>query len=181
LFGFATAVDEVISGVELSGKTALVTGASSGLGLQTATTLAHAGARVVAAVRDPAGLGELTADAVPLDLASLASVRAAAAQIGVQHPRIDILVNNAGVMFTPQRTTADGFELQFGVNHLGHFLLTRSLLPQLAVAAEASGESRVATHRCIRVPVTPIWAATWTATPSRGCTRWDPRPSIRRT
>jgi NAD(P)-dependent dehydrogenase (short-subunit alcohol dehydrogenase family) len=156
LFGFATTVDGVITGVDLSGKTAVVTGASSGLGLQTVTTLASAGAEVVAAVRDPGAfrasacwleLHGLTQriDPVPLDLAHLASVRAAAQTITAQHPRVDILINNAGVMFTPQDTTPDGFELQFGINDLGHFLLTTLLLPTLRAAAATSGDARVVT------------------------------------
>jgi NAD(P)-dependent dehydrogenase (short-subunit alcohol dehydrogenase family) len=156
MFGFATTVDEVIDGVDLSGKTAVVTGASSGLGLQTVDTLAAAGAEVVATVRDPESfrsgtdwvqLGELTKriDAIPLDLARLQSVRAAGQAIAFRHPRVDILINNAGVMFTPPGATADGFELQFGVNHLGHFLLTTLLLPQLRAAAAASGDARVVT------------------------------------
>jgi NAD(P)-dependent dehydrogenase (short-subunit alcohol dehydrogenase family) len=156
MFGFATTVDEVIDGVDLSGKTAVVTGASSGLGLQTVDTLAAAGAEVVATVRDPESfqsgtdwvqLGELTKriEAIPLDLARLQSVRAAGQAIASRHPRVDILINNAGVMFTPPGTTADGFELQFGVNHLGHFLLTTLLLPQLRAAAAASGDARVVT------------------------------------
>lgn len=156
MFGFATTVDEVIDGVDLSGKTAVVTGASSGLGLQTVDTLAAAGAEVVATVRDPESfrsgtdwvqLGELTKriEAIPLDLARLQSVRAAGQAIAFRHPRVDILINNAGVMFTPPGTTADGFELQFGVNHLGHFLLTTLLLPQLRAAAAASGDARVVT------------------------------------
>jgi len=156
VFGFATTVDDVIAGVELTGKTAVVTGASSGLGLQTVAALASAGADVVAAVRDPekfrAGgdwleLGELTPriHPVPLDLARLASVRAAGQTIASRYPRLDILINNAGVMFTPHNTTADGFELQFGINHLGHFQLTTLLLPQLRAAAAASGDARVVT------------------------------------
>lgn len=146
MFGFASTVDDVIQGIDLRGKTAVVTGASSGLGLQTVATLVGAGAEVVAAVRDPAALQQTEpADVVALDLASLDSVRTAAAQIAERRPHIDILVNNAGVMFTPHRTTAEGFELQFGVNHLGHFLLTTSLLPQLLTAAAASGDARVVT------------------------------------
>jgi len=156
LFGFATTVDEVIAGVDLSGKTAVVTGASSGLGLQTVATLASAGAEVVAAVRDPDSfrsgthwvqLGELTTriDAIPLDLARLDSVRAAGQAIASKFPKVDILINNAGVMFTPPNTTADGFELQFGVNHVAHYLLTTLLLPQLRAAAAASGDARVVT------------------------------------
>ena len=156
MLGFATTVDDVIAGVDLIGKTAVVTGASSGLGLRTVAALASAGADVVAAVRDPetfrAGsewleLGELTPriHPVPLDLARLASVRAAAQTIASQYPQIDILINNAGVMFTPHETTADGFELQFGIDHLGHFQLTTLLLPQLRAAAAASGDARVVT------------------------------------
>jgi NAD(P)-dependent dehydrogenase (short-subunit alcohol dehydrogenase family) len=147
MFGFATTVDEVIDGVDLSGKTAVVTGASSGLGLQTVATLASAGAEVVAVVRDPDNRGELTEDidAVALDLARLDSVRAAAGAIAARYPRVDILINNAGVMFTPAGKTAEGFELQFGVNHLGHFLLTTLLLPQLQAAADAPGDARVIT------------------------------------
>ena len=156
MFGFATTVDDVIAGVDLTGKTVVVTGASSGLGLQTVAALASAGADVVAAVRDPekfracsdwVELGELTPriHPVPLDLARLASVRAAAQTIASRYPRLDILINNAGVMFTPHQTTADGFELQFGVNHLGHFQLTTLLLPQLLAAAAVSGDARIVT------------------------------------
>ncbi len=156
MFGFASTVDEVIDGVDLSGKAAVVTGASSGLGLQTAATLAAAGAEVVAAVRDPEGfraspdwadLGELTTriEAVTLDLARLDGVRAAGEEIASKFAAIDLLINNAGVMFTPPGTTADGFELQFGVNHLGHYLLTTLLLPRLRAAAAASGDARVVT------------------------------------
>ncbi len=156
MFGFATTVGDVIAGVDLTDKTAVVTGASSGLGLQTVAALASAGADVVAAVRDPEnfragsdwlGLGELTPriHPVPLDLASLASVRAAGHTIASRYPHLDILINNAGVMFTPHNTTADGFELQFGINHLGHFQLTTLLLPQLRAAAVASGDARVVT------------------------------------
>jgi NAD(P)-dependent dehydrogenase (short-subunit alcohol dehydrogenase family) len=115
-----------------SGRTAIITGASSGLGLITARELARAGARVVLAVRDPekgqrvaAGLPGDT-EVRPLDLASLASVRAFAA--GWTMP-LDILVNNAGIMAVPEGRTADGFELQIGTNHLGPFLLTDLLLP----------------------------------------------------
>ena len=152
MFGFATTVDDVIAGIDLTGKTAVVTGASSGLGLRTAATLASAGAEVIAVVRDSEtfrlspqwdSLGPNTDRISPvnLDLSALDSVRAAASSIGARYPRIDILVNNAGVMFTPHELTADGFELQFGVDHLGHFLLTTLLMPQL----RAAGEARVVT------------------------------------
>ena len=122
MFGFSTTADEVIAGIDLSGKTAVVTGASSGLGLQTVATLASAGAEVVATVRDPdifrasaewAGLGELTKriDAVGLDLARLDSVRAAGQVIASRCPRLDLLINNAGVMFTPPATDCRWFRV----------------------------------------------------------------------
>ena len=123
-----------------TGRTAVVTGANGGLGLETAEALAAAGATVVLAARDPEKTERaetrirrtvLEADlqVVALDLGSLDSVRAAAATIGAAHERIDVLVNNAGVMGIPERATADGFEMRFGVNHLGHFALTSRLLP----------------------------------------------------
>jgi NAD(P)-dependent dehydrogenase (short-subunit alcohol dehydrogenase family) len=168
MFGPESTVDDVIAGIDLTGKTAVVTGASGGLGLQTAATLAAAGAEVIAAVRDrdafrssPAFAENfpptVSVDAVTIDLASLDSVRTAAAQIAAAHPRIDILINNAGVMFTPQNTTADGFEFQFGVNHLGHFQLTTALLPPLL----AAGQSRVVTvsseaHRAWPLDITDL-------------------------
>jgi NAD(P)-dependent dehydrogenase (short-subunit alcohol dehydrogenase family) len=129
----------------LDGRTAVVTGANGGLGLETARALAAAGATVVLAARSAAktdaAVATITAetpdarlDVVPLDLASLDAVRAAAATIVDRHPSIDILVNNAGLMALPESVTADGFEMQFGVNHLGHFLLTNRLLPAIAEA-----------------------------------------------
>src|SRR5947209_19528624 len=115
------------------GRLAVVTGANTGLGFETAQVLAARGASVVLAVRDIekgkraaariAGTAPgATVMVQPLDLASLDSIRAAAAELRARHPRIDLLINNAGVMLTPrQATTRDGFELQFGTNHLGHF------------------------------------------------------------
>ncbi|HEY0345086.1 MAG TPA: oxidoreductase [Solirubrobacteraceae bacterium] len=118
----------------LDGRTFVVTGATSGLGLVTARELARAGARVVLAVRDTAK-GEQAATAIPgtvevrhLDLADLASVRSFADS---WDGRLDVLVNNAGVMAVPERRTKDGFELQIGTNHLGHFALTNLLLPSI--------------------------------------------------
>lgn len=133
---------------DLSGKVAVVTGANGGLGLESATALAAAGAHVVMAARnrekaEAALAGILSThpgaslEIVDLDLASLDSVRAAAAQIAASHPRIDILMNNAGLMAMPERRTADGFEMQFGVNHLGHWVLTSRLLRPL-LAADAA-------------------------------------------
>lgn len=117
-----------------TGRTAVVTGANSGLGLATATALAAAGAHVVLAVRDT-GRGEAAAAAVNgsvevrrLDLADLASVREFA---DAWHGDLDLLVNNAGVMNVPEGRTKDGFETQFGTNHLGHFALTNLLLPHI--------------------------------------------------
>ncbi|MGI5521123.1 SDR family NAD(P)-dependent oxidoreductase [Micromonospora sp. CA-259024] len=119
------------------GRVAVVTGANAGLGFETARRLAERGASVVLAVRDT-GKGKLAAARMngdvsvrELDLASLESVRAAAAGLRATHPRIDLLINNAGVMYTPRQTTRDGFEMQFGTNHLGHFALTGLLLDLL--------------------------------------------------
>ncbi len=115
----------------VSGATVVITGANSGIGLAAARAMAGAGARVVLAVRDPAR-GERAADSIegdcevrPLDLADMASVRAFAAGWSGD---LDLLVNNAGVMAVPEGRTADGFELQLGTNHLGHFALTNLLL-----------------------------------------------------
>ena len=119
------------------GRVAIVTGANTGLGFETARMLAERGAAVVLAVRDvekgKQAAARINGDASvqALDLTSLESVRSAAASLRAAHPRIDLLINNAGVMYTPRRTTADGFELQFGTNHLGHFALTGLLLEAL--------------------------------------------------
>jgi NAD(P)-dependent dehydrogenase (short-subunit alcohol dehydrogenase family) len=120
-----------------SGRVAVVTGANTGLGFETARVLAERGASVVLAVRDIEKgkqaanrmTGEVTVQ--ELDLTSLESVRAAAADLRAAHQRIDLLINNAGVMYTPKQTTHDGFEMQFGTNHLGHFALTGLLLDRL--------------------------------------------------
>ena len=124
------------------GRLAVVTGANTGLGLETARVLAARGASVVLAVRDiekgkqaAARIAGTTpgADVMiqRLDLTSLDSVRAAAGELRARHPRIDLLINNAGVMFPPKQATSDGFELQFGTNHLGHFAFTGLLLEQM--------------------------------------------------
>ena len=119
------------------GRVAIITGANTGLGFETARMLAERGASVVLAVRD-ATKGEQAAARIAgdvsvqaLDLSSLESIRSAAADLRARYPRIDLLINNAGVMYTPKQTTADGFELQFGTNHLGHFALTGLLLQNL--------------------------------------------------
>jgi NAD(P)-dependent dehydrogenase (short-subunit alcohol dehydrogenase family) len=135
-----------------AGRTAIVTGGNSGLGLIVARELARAGARVIVTSRD-AGKGAkalqiikaahpaANVEVAQLDLANLASVRALARRILEDHDQIDILVNNAGVMAAPYARTADGFELQFGTNHLGHFALTGLLLP----AFKQSSGTRVVT------------------------------------
>lgn len=129
------------------GKTVFITGANTGIGFDTARVLALRGARVLIGCRSEekavAALEKISAlssdvdvDWVPLDLASLASVKAAADKV-MTEPRLDALVNNAGVMMPPKQLTEDGFELQFGVNHLGHFALTGHLLPKLKDQAGA--------------------------------------------
>lgn len=126
----------------LKGKVAIVTGANSGLGLHTAIGLAGAGATVVMACRNAdkaaAALAEVRGKApgaqvevMPLDLADLASVRKFAADFSAKYPRLDILCNNAGVMAIPYAKTRDGFEMQVGTNHFGHFALTGLLLDKL--------------------------------------------------
>jgi NAD(P)-dependent dehydrogenase (short-subunit alcohol dehydrogenase family) len=124
------------------GRTAVVTGANGGLGLETARQLAAKGAHVVMAVRNQekaqaaledirSGVPDASLELVPLDLASQASVRAAAGQIISAHKNIGLLINNAGVMGISEAKTVDGFEMQFGVDHLGHWSLTALLLPAL--------------------------------------------------
>ena len=130
------------------GRTAVVTGANGGLGLETARALAVKGAHVVMAVRNQkkaqaavdeirAGAPDASLELVALDLAAQASVRAAAGQITAGHKNIDLLINNAGVMGIPKTKTVDGFEMQFGVDHLGHWTLTALLLPALLRTAGA--------------------------------------------
>ena len=137
---------------DLTGRVVIVTGANSGIGLEAAQELARHGAQTILAVRDPVR-GEEAAAAIrsaapeaavrvmALDLADLTSVRAFADAFLADHDRLDLLVNNAGVMMPPKSTTADGFELQFGTNHLGHFALTGLLLERLM----ATSGSRVVT------------------------------------
>jgi len=125
------------------GRIAVVTGANSGIGFETARVLAEHGATVILACRDVAK-GEAAAARISgpgpvatahLDLGSLASVRTAASEIHERHQRLDLLINNAGLMMPPYGTTSDGFELQFGTNHLGHFALTGLLLDLLLPTA----------------------------------------------
>jgi NAD(P)-dependent dehydrogenase (short-subunit alcohol dehydrogenase family) len=133
---------------DLIGRTAVVTGANGGLGFQTALALAGAGAHVVLAARDPVKTAtaetrirerypSASLELVPLDLGDLSVVKAAADRVLAAHERVDLLVNNAGVMAMPQRTTVDGFEMQLGVDHLGHWAFTAHLLPALLGAPAA--------------------------------------------
>ncbi|OMC29296.1 SDR family NAD(P)-dependent oxidoreductase [Mycobacterium colombiense] len=129
-----------------TGRVAVITGANTGLGYETALALADHGAHVVLAVRNldkgKDAAARITAQSphadvvlAELDLTSLASVRTAAEQLRSAHDRIDLLINNAGVMYTPKSNTKDGFELQFGTNHLGHFAFTGLLLDRLLPVA----------------------------------------------
>jgi NAD(P)-dependent dehydrogenase (short-subunit alcohol dehydrogenase family) len=145
-FSATSTTDEVIAGISLAGMTAVVTGASSGLGVETSRVLAGAGARVLMLARDATKL-EATAqalreanpaaqlDTATVDLADLDSVRASAATILEDYPRIQLLINNAGVMACPLMRTSQGFEMQFGTNHVGHFLFTCLLAPALLAGA----------------------------------------------
>ncbi|HEX5936568.1 MAG TPA: oxidoreductase [Actinomycetota bacterium] len=141
-----------------AGKVAVVTGGNGGLGLEVVRELARKGAVVVIAARDAAKTAAARAaiaaeipnaslDVQPLDLASIESVVEAAAGILARHPTIDILVDNAGVMATPEQRTRDGFEMQFGVNHLGHFALAALLLPALLRSSDARVVSVTSTGR----------------------------------
>lgn len=145
-FGAQSTAAEIIAGIDLSGRVSIVTGGTSGLGIETARTLAGAGAEVILAVRNlVAGAAQAAAinsdighdhvSAHPLDLSDLASVREFASKWG-DRP-LHLLINNAGVMACPQSYTKDGFETQLGTNHLGHFLLSALLTPALKRGAPA--------------------------------------------
>jgi len=140
-FGFESTTDEVLEGVDLSGKRVLVTGVSAGLGVETARVLVGHGANVVGTARDlnkaRRALGQAMqqsaekVELVEVDLASLKSVRAGASELLARAKPFDVIIANAGVMACPQGKTADGFETQFGTNHLGHFVLVNRLVPLL--------------------------------------------------
>jgi NAD(P)-dependent dehydrogenase (short-subunit alcohol dehydrogenase family) len=142
-FGAESTTDQVLEGVDLRGKRILVTGTSAGLGVETARALAARGAQIVGAARDLAKAQRATEpvraqaanggglELVQLDLASLASVRSCASALLAAGKAFDVIVANAGVMACPQGKTADGFETQFGTNHLGHFVLINRLAPLL--------------------------------------------------
>jgi NAD(P)-dependent dehydrogenase (short-subunit alcohol dehydrogenase family) len=143
IFGAESTTDDVLAGIDLAGKRILVTGVSSGLGVETARSLAAHGASVVGAARDLAKARAATAritapagsggglDLVELDLASLASLRACADALVAAGKPFDAVIANAGIMACPRGSTADGFELQFGTNHLGHFVLVNRIAPLL--------------------------------------------------
>jgi NAD(P)-dependent dehydrogenase (short-subunit alcohol dehydrogenase family) len=145
-YGPDTTTDEVLEGIDLSGKRILITGSSSGLGEESARALSSKGAAISMAARNPekneaaaARIREKVPDADlelrTLDLGSLESVRGFAKGFLADHQRLDVLLDNAGVMCCPQGTTSDGFETQLGTNHIGHFLLTGLLAPALVASA----------------------------------------------
>ncbi|HEY1878996.1 MAG TPA: oxidoreductase [Caulobacteraceae bacterium] len=147
-FGPFSTAREVAAGHDLSGKSAIVTGGATGIGIETARALAEAGAAVTLAVRNRAAGEEAAADinraaknanVGPLDLSDLASVRAFAAEWG--RAPLHILINNAGVMACPQSYTADGLEMQIGTNHFGHFLLSVLLADALRAGAQDQGRA----------------------------------------
>lgn len=143
-FGATSTTDDVLSGKDLSGMRVLITGVSAGLGVETARTLAAHGAQVVGAARDLAKAERATAGIqaqaasgggltlVELDLASLKSVRACADKLVADGRPFDVVIANAGVMWTPFGQTADGFETQFGTNHLGHFVFVNRIASLIA-------------------------------------------------
>src|SRR6202047_656271 len=148
VFGATSTTDEVLSGVNLQGKRILVTGVSAGIGVETARSLAAHGAHVVGAARDLIKAEAATAqvrtgaaenagsfELVELDLASLKSVRACADELVAKGEPFDVVIANAGVMATPFGHTADGFETQFGTNHLGHFVLVNRIAPLLGAGS----------------------------------------------
>lgn len=149
-FGHSSTADDVLAGKDLSGLTVFITGANSGLGQETARAMAACGAQVVLAGRDQAKLDASVAairaaqpgaqlETIICDLGSLASIRACGDAARARFTKIDLLINNAGVMACPLMHTDDGFEMQFGTNHLGHFALTAELLPLI----EAGNAKRI--------------------------------------
>ena len=158
-FGAASTADDVLRGAELTGRRILVTGVSAGIGLETARSLAAHGAQVVGAARNMSKAEAATEhvhaqaaeggglELVQLDLASLASVRSCADAIAAAGKPLDLVIANAGVMAGPKRLTVDGFEMQFGTNHLGHFVLVNRLAGLLkpggrVVMAASAGHRR---------------------------------------
>jgi len=165
VFGATSTTDEVLAGVDLTGKRILVTGVSAGLGIETARALAAHGAQVVGTARDlakaEAATGEVRRDAaasggtfeiIELDLANLESVRACAKKLLDKGESFDVIIANAGVMATPFGRTADGFETQFGTNHLGHFVLINRVAPLIRKGGRVVNLSS-AGHRISNVDV----------------------------
>ncbi|GAB4826343.1 Short-chain dehydrogenase TIC 32, chloroplastic [Ancistrocladus abbreviatus] len=154
-FSASSKAEEVTNGIDGSGLTAIVTGASSGIGAETARVLALRGVHVVMAVRNAAAGGEVKekivkenpaakVDSMELDLSSMASVRKFASEYNSSGLPLNLLINNAGVMATPFMLSKDNIELQFATNHLGHFLLTHLLLDTMKKTARVSGrEGRI--------------------------------------
>lgn len=132
---------EVLAEIDLTGRTAIVTGGYSGIGLETVRSLASKGASVLVPVRSPEKAVEALAGiegdikTAPMDLADVASVRSFAAGAAEAMPRIDLLINNAGIMACPETRVGPGWESQFGVNHMGHFALAQALMPALTQTA----------------------------------------------
>ncbi|WP_176084464.1 oxidoreductase [Martelella sp. HB161492] len=136
-FSAKSTAAEVLADIELAGHTAIVTGGYSGIGLELVRALAARGVHVIVPVRSPekaaGALGGIIGDVVtmPMDLADLASVRRFAEKVDAETPKLDFLVNNAGIMACPEMRVGPGWEMQFGVNHMGHFALTKGLWPLL--------------------------------------------------
>ena len=151
VFGATSTTDEVLSGVKLHGKRILVTGVSAGIGVETARSLATHGAHVVGAARDVIKAEKATAhirkdaaanggqfELIQLDLADLKSVRVCAGELVAKNEPFDLVIANAGVMATPFGHTADGFETQFGTNHLGHFVFINRIAPLMRTGSPRS-------------------------------------------
>ncbi|WP_298469531.1 SDR family NAD(P)-dependent oxidoreductase [uncultured Erythrobacter sp.] len=149
-FGWGSTTDEVLEGKDLTGKTVFVTGGNSGLGQETGRAMAAKGAHVVLSGRSQGKLDEAVAaikadhpeanvETIICDLSSLEAVRSCGAEARERFEKIDILINNAGVMACPLTQTTEGFEMQFGTNHVGHFELTRQLMPLV----EAGSDKRI--------------------------------------
>ncbi len=139
-FGAETTTDEVLEGISLSDKLVVITGGASGLGAETARAMAAKGAQIVIPVRDlskgeaaaqeiRSATGNDNIEVMEMDLGSMESVRAFADAFLAKYDRINLLINNAGVMACPKAETADGLEMQFGTNHIGHFLMTNLMMP----------------------------------------------------
>lgn len=146
-FGYRSTALEVVEGIDLTGKQAIVTGCYAGIGIETVRALASAGAEVTMACRDESKAERVASDlnaelgteivSAALDLGNIASVKAFVTSYSNSHNKLDILINNGAVMACPPEKTSNGFEMQFGVNHIGHFALTTGLLPLLKQAGSA--------------------------------------------